>query len=145
MWTSRGCPQSCEPRLSPHAVPHAIARPRLCCTDSLLFNVNGLFLLHRPRKVEVIHNRSVMGAIGSCGLQPGSFGKDVTIPAWDENGELDDVYNVIKANKAVSEQCSPEIHRPHKGRWVGAYDDAVVYEICGTLVAMGSKHKEWNI
>lgn len=55
----------------------------------------------------MIHNRSVMGAIASCGLQPDSFGRSVSIPTWGENREPDNFYSLIRGNKVVSNDVHP--------------------------------------
>jgi diphthine methyl ester synthase len=50
-----------------------------------------LFLRAKQMGVEchVIHNASIMGAAGSCGLQLYSFGQTVSIPFFETNGDVD--------------------------------------------------------
>lgn len=49
--------------------------------------------------VEVIHNASVMGAVGSCGLQLYNFGQTVSIPFFEENWRPTSFYPKIKYNR----------------------------------------------
>ena len=49
--------------------------------------------------VEIIHNASVMGAIGSCGLQLYNFGATVSIPYFDDNWKPTSFYEKILYNK----------------------------------------------
>lgn len=50
-------------------------------------------------KVELIHNASVMGAVGCCGLQLYSFGQTVSIPFFDDNWRPMSFYSKIKYNR----------------------------------------------
>jgi hypothetical protein len=50
---------------------------------------------------EVIHNASIMNAIGCTGLQLYSFGHTVSIPFWTETWKPDSFYDRIKANKQL--------------------------------------------
>ncbi|XP_048508191.1 diphthine methyl ester synthase [Athalia rosae] len=50
-------------------------------------------------KVQVIHNASILNAVGSCGLQLYSYGEIVSIPYWTENWEPDSFYDKIAANR----------------------------------------------
>ncbi len=52
-------------------------------------------------KTEVIHNASVINAIGATGLQVYKFGKTTSIPFPRENYEPETFYNIIKENKSV--------------------------------------------
>ncbi|GAB9471800.1 Diphthine synthase [Globisporangium polare] len=49
--------------------------------------------------VEVIHNASVMGAAGSCGLQLYSFGQTISIPFFRDEWRPDSFYEKILYNK----------------------------------------------
>lgn len=49
-------------------------------------------------KFEVVHNASIMNAVGCCGLQLYSFGETISIPYWDETWKPDSFYDKIKAN-----------------------------------------------
>ncbi|KAK6638814.1 hypothetical protein RUM43_007083 [Polyplax serrata] len=48
---------------------------------------------------EVIHNASILNAVGCCGLQLYSFGETVSIPFWTENWKPDSFYEKIIANR----------------------------------------------
>mmetsp|Transcript_18486 Transcript_18486/g.27926 ORF Transcript_18486/g.27926 Transcript_18486/m.27926 type:complete len:287 (+) Transcript_18486:174-1034(+) len=50
-------------------------------------------------KVQVIHNASVMGAVGSCGLQLYNFGQTVSIPFFDDKWRPTSFYPKIKYNR----------------------------------------------
>lgn len=50
--------------------------------------------------VEVIHNASIMNAIGCCGLQLYCFGPAVTIVFFEKNWRPDSFYDKIKLNKS---------------------------------------------
>nr|XP_019532297.1 diphthine methyl ester synthase [Aedes albopictus] len=47
---------------------------------------------------QVIHNASIMNAIGCCGLQLYHFGETVSIPYWDGNWQPDSFFDKIIAN-----------------------------------------------
>ncbi|KAI4478209.1 hypothetical protein M0804_012167 [Polistes exclamans] len=50
-------------------------------------------------KVQVIHNASILSAIGCCGLQLYSFGETVSIPYWTETWQPDSFYDKITSNR----------------------------------------------
>jgi len=50
-------------------------------------------------KYQVIHNASIMNAIGCCGLQLYSFGETISIPYWDDTWQPDSFYDKIKINR----------------------------------------------
>ncbi|CAH0519670.1 unnamed protein product [Peronospora belbahrii] len=50
-------------------------------------------------KVEVIHNASVIGAAGACGLQLYSFGQTVSIPFFRDDWRPDSFYKKIQYNR----------------------------------------------
>jgi diphthine synthase len=50
-------------------------------------------------KVEVIHNASVMGAAGACGLQLYNYGQTVSIPFFTEGWRPDSFYEKIRYNR----------------------------------------------
>ncbi|EFJ25454.1 hypothetical protein SELMODRAFT_232025 [Selaginella moellendorffii] len=52
-------------------------------------------------EVEVIHNASVMNAIGVCGLQLYRFGETISIPFFTETWKPDSFYDKIKANRTL--------------------------------------------
>lgn len=47
---------------------------------------------------EVVHNASIMNAIGCTGLQLYSFGETISIPYWSESWKPDSFYDKINAN-----------------------------------------------
>ncbi|KAJ8772720.1 hypothetical protein K2173_027897 [Erythroxylum novogranatense] len=51
--------------------------------------------------VKVIHNASVMNAIGICGLQLYRYGETVSIPFFMDNWRPDSFYEKIQRNRAV--------------------------------------------
>ncbi|XP_022253632.1 diphthine methyl ester synthase-like isoform X3 [Limulus polyphemus] len=59
-------------------------------------------LLLRARQAEipynVIHNASIMNAVGCCGLQLYSFGETVSIVFWTDDWKPDSFYDKILAN-----------------------------------------------
>ncbi len=52
-------------------------------------------------KVEVVHNASILTAIGITGLQLYKFGKTTSIPFLDDFPQLETPYHIIKANKEI--------------------------------------------
>lgn len=54
---------------------------------------------NRGVPVTVIHNASVMGAVGSCGLQLYNFGQTISIPFFEENWRPTSFYSKIKYNR----------------------------------------------
>ncbi|XP_046750969.1 diphthine methyl ester synthase [Diprion similis] len=50
-------------------------------------------------KVQVVHNASILNAVGCCGLQLYSYGEIVSIPYWTENWEPDSFYDKIATNR----------------------------------------------
>jgi diphthine methyl ester synthase len=80
----------------------------------LLFAINfdGIFratthtdLVVRAKKmgveVKVIHNASVMNAIGVCGLQLYQYGETISIPFFTENWRPDSFYKRIQNNRQL--------------------------------------------
>lgn len=51
-------------------------------------------------KFQVIHNASIMNAIGCCGLQLYTFGETISIPYWSDTWQPDSFYDKIKVNVA---------------------------------------------
>jgi diphthine synthase len=49
-------------------------------------------------QVKVIHNASIMNAIGCCGLQLYNFGQTVSIPLFQGNWRPDSFYDKIASN-----------------------------------------------
>ncbi len=52
-------------------------------------------------KTEVIHNASIINAVGATGLQVYKFGKTTSIPFPSEKYEIETPYNIIKENKSI--------------------------------------------
>ena len=50
-------------------------------------------------RVEVIHNASIMNAMGCCGLQVYKYGETVSIPLFTENWRPYSFYNKIAFNR----------------------------------------------
>ena len=48
--------------------------------------------------VSVVHNASIMSAVGCCGLQLYNFGETVSIPFWTDNWKPDSFYQKIADN-----------------------------------------------
>lgn len=83
------------------------------CTSDVAFLVVGdpfgatthSDLVVRARKmgveVKVIHNASVMNAVGVCGLQLYRFGETISIPFFTETWKPDSFYDKIKENKQL--------------------------------------------
>lgn len=59
-----------------------------------------LLLRAKEKGIEwrVVHNASIMNAIGCCGLQLYSFGETVSIPYWMDGWEPDSFYDKIVEN-----------------------------------------------
>lgn len=62
-------------------------------------------IIHRAKEqgvqTQVIHNASIMSAIGATGLQVYKFGKTTSIPFPRENMEVESFYNILKENKSI--------------------------------------------
>ena len=52
-------------------------------------------------KVQVIHNASVMNAVGACGLQLYRFGEAISIPFFTDTWRPDSFYDKIKSNRLL--------------------------------------------
>ncbi|KAL5710308.1 diphthine methyl ester synthase [Ranunculus cassubicifolius] len=52
-------------------------------------------------EVKVIHNASVMNAVGVCGLQLYSYGETVSIPFFTDTWRPDSFYEKIKRNRSL--------------------------------------------
>ena len=49
--------------------------------------------------VQVIHNASIISAVGCCGLQVYRFGEVVSVPLWNEKWKPDSFYQKILQNR----------------------------------------------
>lgn len=47
---------------------------------------------------QIVHNASIMNAIGCCGLQLYNFGETVSIPYWTDSWKPDSFYDKINMN-----------------------------------------------
>ena len=50
-------------------------------------------------EVKVIHNASIISAVGCCGLQVYRFGETVSVPLWTPTWKPDSFYGKIKQNR----------------------------------------------
>jgi diphthine synthase len=50
-------------------------------------------------KVQIVHNASIMNAVGCSGLQLYHFGETISIPYWTETWKPDSFYDKINANR----------------------------------------------
>lgn len=48
--------------------------------------------------VQVVHNASIMNAIGACGLQLYNFGQTITVPFFTDDWKPDSFYEKIEFN-----------------------------------------------
>tara|TARA_B110000971_G_scaffold197259_1_gene212971 strand:+ start:250 stop:897 length:648 start_codon:yes stop_codon:yes gene_type:complete len=64
-------------------------------------------------EVKIVHNASVMGAVGSCGLQLYNYGQTVSIPFFEENWRPYSFYEKIQYNRKVSERSEPALGYIH--------------------------------
>ncbi|KAL7022405.1 hypothetical protein ACKWTF_012229 [Chironomus riparius] len=53
----------------------------------------------RGIKFQIIHNASIMNAVGSCGLQLYHYGETISIPFWTDSWKPDSFYEKINANR----------------------------------------------
>ncbi len=61
-----------------------------------------LFLRAKEKNIpiQIIHNASIMNAIGEIGLELYKYGKTTSIPYWEASFEPETPYDVIKMNQA---------------------------------------------
>ncbi|KAI5079592.1 hypothetical protein GOP47_0005071 [Adiantum capillus-veneris] len=52
-------------------------------------------------KVQIIHNASIMNAVGACGLQLYRFGEAISIPFFTETWRPESFYDKIKSNRLL--------------------------------------------
>lgn len=50
-------------------------------------------------KYQVVHNASILNAVGCCGLQLYSYGEIISIPYWSDSWQPDSFYDKIKINR----------------------------------------------
>lgn len=48
---------------------------------------------------QIVHNASIMNAVGCCGLQLYCYGETVSIPYWTDTWQPDSFYHKIKSNR----------------------------------------------
>lgn len=58
-----------------------------------------LRILCVSEQVKVIHNSSILSAVGCCGLQLYSYGEIVSIPYWTDTWRPDSFYEKIASNR----------------------------------------------
>lgn len=51
--------------------------------------------------MQIIHNASIMNAVGACGLQLYRFGEAISIPFFTDTWRPDSFYDKIKANRLL--------------------------------------------
>ncbi|MFH1106240.1 MAG: diphthine synthase [Candidatus Aenigmatarchaeota archaeon] len=76
----------------------------LVCGDPLVFTTHSSLVAEAKKqriKTRIIHNASILSAIGETGLHAYKFGKSATIPMPDKISNADSVYNAIKENKTL--------------------------------------------
>lgn len=49
--------------------------------------------------MQIVHNSSIMNAIGCCGLQLYQFGETISIPYWTDKWQPDSFYDKIAVNR----------------------------------------------
>lgn len=70
-------------------------------------------------RTKVIHNASIVSAIGTVGLQVYKFGKTTSVPFPRENYEPESFYDVIRQNKSVGAHTLLLLDlRPQEGRFM---------------------------
>ena len=69
----------------------------------LYFNNSGILFrcIDDGIPYKVIHNASIMNAVGCCGLQLYSFGETISMCFWDGNWRPDSYYDKIVANRKM--------------------------------------------
>ncbi|XP_058796780.1 diphthine methyl ester synthase [Phymastichus coffea] len=62
-------------------------------------------------EVEIVHNASIMNAVGCCGLQLYSFGETISIPSWTEKWQPDSYYEriIYNYNRGLHTLCLLDI------------------------------------
>ncbi|XP_050725345.1 uncharacterized protein LOC127003032 [Eriocheir sinensis] len=54
--------------------------------------------LEKRIPINIVHNASIMNAVGCCGLQLYSFGETVSIPLWSDDWRPDGFYDKVSSN-----------------------------------------------
>jgi diphthine synthase len=85
-----------EPALEGKKVAFLVVGDPVCATTHA-----DLVLRARKRgvRVEIVHNASIMGAAGSCGLQLYNFGQTVSLPFFEPNWRPTSFYPKILCNR----------------------------------------------
>lgn len=84
-----------EPALTEHVAMLVVGDP-VCATTHTDILIRAK---EHGVKVELIHNASVMGAAGCCGLQLYNFGHTVSIPFFEDNWRPTSFYPKIRYNR----------------------------------------------
>jgi diphthine synthase len=88
-------------------------------------------------QVEIIHNTSILNAVGITGLQLYKFGKTTSIPFTDDQAQLETPYNVIKENKKANLHTLILLDlKPEENRFM------TINEAIKTLLKIEQKKKE---
>ena len=78
-----------------------------------------LFKLAKEKnvKVEIIHNASVLTAVGEVGLELYKYGKTTSIPFLEDHPNLETPYNIIKKNKELHTLCLLDL-KPQENKFM---------------------------
>ena len=96
-----------------------------------------LFKLAKEKNVEVkvVHNSSVLTAVGEVGLELYKYGKTTSIPFLEDHPNLETPYNVIKENKDLHTLCLLDL-KPKENKFM------TIKEALGILSKIEEKKKE---
>ena len=75
--------------------------------SDLVLRANEMGIPH-----QVVHNASIMNAVGCCGLQLYNYRESVSIPFWTENRKPDSFYKKIAANLERGLSLQLQVHGP---------------------------------
>ncbi len=90
-------------------------------------------LLVRAKKlgvaVEVVHNASIMNAVGACGLQLYRFGEAISIPFFTETWRPASFYDKIKANHTIGLHTLCLLGNVFAAQWTQIYCGVILSNI----------------
>ena len=88
-----------------------------------------LFKLAKEKNVEIkiIHNASVLTAVGEVGLELYKYGKTTSIPFIEDHPNLETPYQVIKENKELHTLCLLDL-KPKENRFMTIKEAVEVLE-----------------
>ncbi|HIJ11696.1 TPA: diphthine synthase [Candidatus Woesearchaeota archaeon] len=79
--------------------------------------------------VEVVHNASILNAIGIVGLQLYKYGKTTSIPYLDDHPNLETPYRIVQQNKRIGAHTLLLLDiQTHKDRFMSVTEAIVVLE-----------------